>query len=340
MPSPRIVRLGTRDLEFPSAELAQIEDSSALLAKSDEDGGAALRKKLAADGFVYLRGALGREPVLAARAAVLAHLKAVGGVLAGGTEQAEIVPGCGLGCLPNMEGVNAVNHAPAVLAVIDGAPLRRAVGAVLGLPPSQLTTFDYKWLRAVGTGGFTGVHCDAVYMSRGSASLMTCWIPLEPAATLELGALAMLRGSHAAPGLARLRSTYGALDTEAEPGYEGSGWLTSDPCDAALAAPPGEVQWVTGDYVAGDVIIFGMATLHASTANCTSALRLSCDVRFQPAAEAADARYMGSAEEMATKAAQRKRGGAYAAAVDVGAASVPAAVTMLDLRTRWGLPSP
>ena len=111
-------------------------------------------------------------------------------------------------------------------------------------------------------------------------------------------------------------------------------------CDAALAAPPGEVQWVTGDYVAGDVIIFGMATLHASTANCTSALRLSCDVRFQPAAEAADARYMGSAEEMATKAAQRKRGGAYAAAVDVGAASVPAAVTMLDLRTRWGLPSP
>ena len=49
---------------------------------------------------------------------------------------------------------------------------------------------------------------------------------------------------------------------------------------------------------------------------------------------------MGSAEEMATKAAQRKRGGAYAAAVDVGAASVPAAVTMLDLRTRWGLPSP
>ena len=60
---------------------------------------------------------------------------------------------------------------------------------------------------------------------------------------------------------------------------------------------------MAGDFVAVDAIIFGMVTLHASIANC-------------------------------------KRGGAYAAAVDVGAASVPAAVTMLDLRARWGLPSP
>ena len=339
MPTPRIIRLGTRDVEFPSSELAQIDDASALLELPD--GGAALRARLAADGFLYLRGALGREPVLAARAAVLAHLQAVGGVLAGGSgEPAEVVPGCGLGCLPNMEGVNAVTHAPAVLAVIDGAPLRRAVGAALGLPPEQLTTFDYKWLRAVGVGGFTGVHCDSVYMARGSASLQTCWIPLEPAATLELGALAVLRSSHAAPGLARLRATYGALDSEAEPGFEGSGWLTSDPADAALATAAGEVQWVSGDFAAGDVIIFGMATLHASTANGTGRLRLSCDVRFQPAAHAADERYMGSAAEMAAKAAQRKSGGAYAAAADGGAAAAPAAVTMVDLRARWGLPPP
>lgn len=57
----RTVRLGTAAVEFPSAELAQIEDSSSLLALPD--GGAALRARFARDGFVYLRGALGADAV-------------------------------------------------------------------------------------------------------------------------------------------------------------------------------------------------------------------------------------------------------------------------------------
>ena len=339
--APRVVRLGDRDVVFPSADLAQIEDSSALL--SADDGGASLRAALARDGFVYLRGVLGAAAVLAARAAVLAHLRAQGGVLAapgdGGAAGSVLLPACGLGCLPNMEGVNGVTHTPAVLAVLEGAPLRRCVAAALGAADAAgaLATFDYTGLRAVGRRAFTGVHADSVYMSRGSPQLLTAWVPLEPAATLELGALALCRGSHAAAGLARVRATYGAFDTEAEPGFEGSGWLTCDPAD--VARRDAGVRWVAGDYAAGDVILFGMHTLHMSTANLTDRVRLSVDVRWQPAAHAIDSRYVGTAAEMAEKLAARKKGGAYARddAAREGGGGGAAAVTMDDLRARWGL---
>ena len=327
--SPRIVRLGTADVPFPSPFLSQIADSSGLLADPP-----ALQAAFARDGFVYLRGALGSAAVLAARAAVLEHLSALGTVLQPGTSTLQ--PACGLGCLPNLEGSNPVTADPRVAAVLEGAPLRAAVGALLGLPPQDLRSFDYKWLRAMPRAVFTGAHVDAVYMARGSPHLVTCWIPLEPAATLELGALAMYRGSHAAPGgLARLRATYGALDTEAEPGFEGTGWVSEDPHEVAALDTERAGGWVSGDYAAGDVILFGMRTLHMSTANLTDRVRISCDVRWQSAAEAIDERYTGTAEELLAKQAQRKRGGAWAAAQQGAAAQAP--VTMADLKARWGI---
>jgi ectoine hydroxylase-related dioxygenase (phytanoyl-CoA dioxygenase family) len=324
MATSRVVRLGTADVVFPSADLQQIEDSAPLLGAGD--GGAALRARFARDGFVYLRGTLGHAAVRAARAAVAAHLSASGGVFVGGSTTV-LNEGCGLGCLPFLEGRNDVTHHPDVAAVLEGAPLRAAVGALL--ETAALRTFDYKWLRAMPRKSFTGAHVDAVYMARGSPRLLTCWVPFEDAATLELGALAVCKGSHAAPELARVRDTYGRLDTEAEPGFVGSGWLTEDPRDTAL--PPPARQWVSGDFAAGDVIIFGMHTLHMSTANLTDNVRISCDVRWQPAAEAVDERYVGTHAELLEKARQRKKGGAWVE----GAGQVD--VTMGTLRARWGL---
>ena len=142
----------------------------------------------------------------------------------------------------------------------------------------------------------------------------------------------MCRGSHALEGLAKVRETYARFDTEAEPGFEGSGWLSNDPFDVTRHEP--RAQWCSGDFAAGDVILFGMTTLHMSTANVTAPgrVRVSCDVRFQPAAEPIDDRYMGSMEEMRRKAAERKKGGAWAS--DGKREGV---VTMADLRKRWGI---
>jgi ectoine hydroxylase-related dioxygenase (phytanoyl-CoA dioxygenase family) len=101
--------------------------------------------------------------------------------------------------------------------------------------------------------------------------------------------------------------------------------------------------WVSGDFAAGDVILFGMHTLHMSTANLTDRVRVSCDVRWQSAAEAIDERDVGTAEELREKQAQRKKGGAWAAAgagaggAAEAAVAAAAVVTIADLKAKWGL---
>lgn len=153
-------------------------------------------------------------------------------------------------------------------------------------------TLDYKWLRAVPHGRFTGAHMDSVYMCRGSPRLLTCWIPIGDT-PLTMGGLALMPGSHTAGSLRRVRETYGALDFEAD-GVKGSGWLTEDAADAERLVE-GACVWKAADYRAGDVVVFGMHTLHMSTANRTDRARLSMDVRWQPARHAPDPRYMGPA---------------------------------------------
>ncbi|MEL7087246.1 MAG: phytanoyl-CoA dioxygenase family protein [Planctomycetota bacterium] len=52
-------------------------------------------------------------------------------------------------------------------------------------------------------------------------------------------------------------------------------------------------QWLTDDVEAGDIISFGMHLMHASTTNTTDRWRLSCDIRFQPAEDVMDDRWVG-----------------------------------------------
>ncbi len=68
------------------------------------------------------------------------------------------------------------------------------------------------------------------------------------------------------------------------------GWLAQNP--VKLRDRLGG-RWLTGDFRAGDVLIFGMDTIHASLDNQTDALRLSCDSRYQLASEPADPRWVG-----------------------------------------------
>lgn len=326
----RLIKLGDVEVTFPSSSLQQIENSEYLYQQGNFSE---LRNKLQEDGFIYLKGVLGRQSVLDARSIVLHGLSQKGDVLKDENESV-LLEACNLGCLPNMEGVNSLTHSPEMINVLEGSSIRKVIGALLDVNPEETKTFDYKWLRAVGRKTFTGIHCDSVYMSRGSKKLLTCWIPIEESATLELGALAMCKGSHKSKGLQHLRDTYGSFDTEAEPGFEGSGWFTNDPLEITRIDP--QVQWVAGDYEAGDVLIFSLQTLHCSTANLTDRVRISCDIRYQPANEVIDDRYMGTAEEMKEKAAQRKKGGAYSATLDSAGGKEKSLVTIEDLKSRWG----
>lgn len=117
-------------------------------------------------------------------------------------------------------------------------------------------------------------------------------------------------------------------------GLDGTGWFSNDPHEVAALDP--DCQWRTTDYGAGDIVIFGMRTLHASTANLTDHARLSCDVRWQPAADAVDVRYMRPDEKRQVAGAWVSDAAADAAPASTPAAATAARVTIEELKAKWG----
>lgn len=272
------VRFGHRDVAFPSQDLDELRDSNHLLGDA-----AGLRARMDEDGYLLLRGLIQRDKVLQARRTVLEHMHAHQ-ALTPDTPLLEGVMPKGGRSVPMM-GRKGIAHHPDVLAVLESEELFDFFATFFGEPA---LTFSYKWLRAVGNEQYTGAHYDFVYMGQGSPHLHTAWIPFGDI-PIEQGVLAMCVGSHNLPSFARIRDTYGRMDVDRD-GIEG--WFTKDPMEIVEKFGG---QWRTAPFFAGDVIVFGMHTMHASTTNCTNRFRLSCDVRFQPASQPADPRWVGEA---------------------------------------------
>ena len=64
-------------------------------------------------------------------------------------------------------------------------------------------------------------------------------------------------------------------------------------------------RWLTADYRAGDLLVFGMYTAHGALDNRSAAIRLSSDSRYQLAAEPVDERWVGLNPPGHTKAGKR-----------------------------------
>lgn len=310
----KTVKLGTREVEFPSDQLQPLQDCNHLLGDRD-----ALWKELNEKGYLYVKGLHDRNQVLEARLAVLQHILSEGEGkldLKKNWEEGVLDLRCGGGCLPYMEGRNDITHSETVLKVLEGP---RPFAFFKTLFGETARTFDYKWLRAVHRQAFTGAHVDNVYMSRGTSNLLTMWTPFGDV-NPTIGCLAVCEGSNKLPGFDQLHSTYSTVDVEAI-NLNGSGWFTTDPFEITEKFGG---QWKTTTYQAGDVLIFGMKTVHMSTANLTDLVRISCDTRWQPASEPADPRYVGDLKPIA-------KFGLHAADGDK-----PRTVTMEELKAKWG----
>lgn len=306
---------------------------------------------------MFVPGLIDRGQVLAARERVLRSFSELEGVL---DSQHAISEGvlearCGVGCVPFLEGQNELTHSEEVLkGVLESASMFEFFGHLYGEPAR---TFDFKWLRGVPRDAFTGAHMDWVYMGRGTRDLLTSWIPFG-SNPLEMGGLAILEASNRLPGFEKLRRTYGEIDVE-RIGLDGTGWFTLDP--AELARFDSGARWVSADFEPGDVLIFKPHTLHMSTTNVTARVRISCDVRWQPAAKPADPRYIGtidiskfskfghhSKDEKEPPAAEEESrdSGVSKVEAEAGRDAEPSAkrqktkVTMADLKREWGLVPP
>jgi hypothetical protein len=267
---------------------------------------AALRERLAEDGYLFLPGLLDRGEVLAARRSVMAML-AEEGVLEPGTP-----PEAGIAArAPSAQGPGVRNdlagRSPELQRVLYGGRMMAFYRAFLG---GEVLHFTYTWLRPRAPGGATAPHYDVVFMGRGTPRLYTAWTPLSDV-SLEMGGLMVLEGSHR---LERLKDTYGRKDVDtyctnlphAPERVTGpklfTGQLSKNP--VTLRDKLGG-RWLTAEFRMGDVLTFGMFTLHGSLDNHSDRVRLSADSRYQLAAEPADHRWTG-AEPPAHAAAIRR----------------------------------
>jgi hypothetical protein len=174
-------------------ELQPLRVSSDIL-----DDTAALRERLAEDGYLFLPGFHEQGAVHAARTELLQYLQSrdddpANPVFKPGTYLNDAVFGgravtfAGHRDWPGVGG-DQRGVRPNFLNVVNAPKLMDFFSSILG---GASTTFDHKWLRVVPPGNGNSAHCDIVYMSGGAQELYTVWTPLGDV-PLEMGPLAVL----------------------------------------------------------------------------------------------------------------------------------------------------
>jgi len=273
---PRPERLGALSAANPSEPLGE------------------LTARFRAQGYLWLKGFLEREAVLAYRRHALSALAGAGllapepdpvaGVYSGGEDKA---------------------HARTLLL----EQVRSAAFESFCLQPRLWRFFDQlfsgpsylhkrKILRYTKPGErqATGAHYDLVYLRGGTERVCTCWIPIGDI-PVEMGGLLYLEGSHAkgrALEAEFARRNASLPETERISAFNRhmgeSGWLSKDLPDMAERF---DARWLAADYEAGDIVIHSAYMIHAAGSNRDPGgrLRLSADIRYQPVREAIDARW-------------------------------------------------
>ncbi|RAP78055.1 phytanoyl-CoA dioxygenase family protein [Paenibacillus montanisoli] len=266
------VKMGEIELEMNGPYMTELRESNDIL-----DDEAALRERLKEDGYLFIRGLHDRAKVQQARLAFLKRMEGQGKLMPGMALEDGIING------DNKAAgfLGSENQPQELMDVVNSASTMGFFERFLG---GECITYDYKWIRAVETGGFTGAHYDIVYMGRGTKNLYTLWTPMDDI-PYELGGLAILLGSQ---HFDRIRETYGQMDVDRD---RVDGWFSSDPLE--LINKYGG-RWATAEFRAGDALIFGMYTMHASLTNQTNRYRFSADTRYQLKSEPVDERWIGA----------------------------------------------
>jgi len=228
-----------------------------------KNDGAALKKRLDEDGYLFVRGLLPRETILRVRDRLLAVASA-GGWLDGARPVEDGIANPEAACkdpedvymavfrdMWRDEELHRLRTHPDVLAFFE---------RILGEPALAHPMFVQRNIFPK-RGDFdftTGIHQDKVHI--GGATNHALWMPLGDCPR-EKGALAVASTSHRA----------GVLETRVGSGAGGM--------DIAVDIPG---QWVTGAFEAGDALIFSDTTVHQALPNQTEELRQSFDARYQP----------------------------------------------------------
>lgn len=242
---------------------AEFQEHNALL-----DDPQAMRQQMEKDGFLFFRGLLPAEEIVALRRKILQICDNYGWI-APGTELMDGIadpsadgmePFCGVGVPPAaygdvqcLESFHRLAHNPAVVDMLG--KLFDETVLVHALKIARLM------IPAKGNAP-TPAHQDHIFI-QGSKTVYTCWMPLGDCPR-ELGGLSVLRGSH----------KLGILPVREAEGAGGRHVIFEDGM---------EQEWFETDFRVGDVLVFHSLTVHKSIPNRTAnQIRLSTDYRYQP----------------------------------------------------------
>jgi ectoine hydroxylase-related dioxygenase (phytanoyl-CoA dioxygenase family) len=248
----------------------------------------ALRRRMAEDGYLLLRGVLDRDVVRAARRELCEKLAAVGEIDTSRPVTDAIFSG-----KTARQGIDVqafrkdLRTGRAMRALVHEGNVIRFHERFLG---GEVRPLDFIWVRTVRVGSATGCHYDVVYMGRGTHNLYTTWIPIGDVPRIE-GSLLVLENSHR---LEELKRTYGALDVDRDHDNNpyGGGWFSKNPVEVREQFGG---RWLTTDFQAGDMLVFTMFSMHCSLDNRSpeNRIRLTSDTRYQLASEPVDERWIG-----------------------------------------------
>jgi hypothetical protein len=277
-----------------------LRDSSTLLSTPDE-----LRRRMMEDGYLYLPALLNPQDVWQARFEIASTL-AEQGYLEPGYPVMDCVarPGLSMSFRPDL-----VANSPTLKRLLYSGRMMDFFQVFFG---GDVRHYDYTWFRALAPGLGTYPHCDVVYMGRGTHNLYTAWTPLGDI-SWEMGGLMILEKSHC---LENIKNGYGRRDVDsycqnrkhARLYASGEKWW-----DGALSKNPVSLRrryggrWLSAEFKTGDVLVFGMLTVHASLDNHSRTIRLSSDSRYQLASESVDERWVGMHPIGHSRAAKRGR---------------------------------
>ncbi|MES2659627.1 MAG: phytanoyl-CoA dioxygenase family protein [Verrucomicrobiota bacterium] len=301
------------ELDTGAQSFGFIRDSNDLLSQP-----AALRDRLDEDGYLYIRNFFDPALILAGRRSIFERVAREGQLhpdhdLMEGFVHPDMMDAFKLDTAPTFKGTDGKKQnpdkaaafrpelaasSPEIRRVVFGPEICEFYANLFGEPVRH---FDYIWCRLMGPGHGTPVHCDKVYMGRGSQDLLTCWIPYVDI-PLELGGLILLENSHKQSDrisdyLDKDVDAYCENDPDqvqavAKDGkWSFPGWLSKSP-DTLPKKFGG--RWLTApEWKIGDFITFRINLIHGSLDNSSDRIRFSTDTRFQPAAQPADERWIG-----------------------------------------------
>jgi len=242
-----------------------------------------LKRRVAEDGYLFVRGLIPVDAVLQARSDVL-DLCAEAGWLDPSRERMEGIVANGV--TPSTEGqpeymavYKKVLRLPSFVALAQHPAVMALAGSLLDGPVLAHPRRIGRMVFPNNIGATTPPHQDHFYI-RGARDTYSVWMPLGDCPE-ELGGLAVLSGSHRAGFVQHTVHTPGAV-----------GGVGVDP-ERDFGAISRE--WRTGDFAAGDALLFHAFTVHKALPNLTAdRLRLSTDNRYQREGDEIEPSALGS----------------------------------------------